>query len=231
MIKAAPDINDTLREYGDDEVRARHDRAFARAKDEATNGNGPDPPFRFAEEELRNEKKKPLGFELIPFNQVQFMTTPTYVVKDVIPDTGIVIVWGPPKCGKSFWTFDVSMHIARGLKYRGHRVRQGAVIYCAFEGQKGFSKRIQAYRIEHEIDREENIPFFLSMSPAQLVRDHKKLIASIKAQLGETIPVVISLDTLNRSIDGSESKDEDMGAYLSAADAIHFTARGRHRRA
>ena len=28
------------------------------------------------------------------------------------------------------------------------------------------------------------------------------------------------LDTLNRSIDGSESRDQDMGAYLDAAGAI-----------
>ena len=35
-------------------------------------------------------------------------------------------------------------------------------------------------------------------------------------------PVVVVLDTLNRSIDGSESKDADMGAYLAAAETIRL---------
>jgi hypothetical protein len=33
-------------------------------------------------------------------------------------------------------------------------------------------------------------------------------------------PTAVVLDTLNRSIDGSENKDEDMRAYLDAADAV-----------
>ena len=37
---------------------------------------------------------------------------------------------------------------------------------------------------------------------------------------GEDVPVVVCIDTLNRSIAGSESKDEDMGAYIKAADRI-----------
>jgi AAA domain len=38
--------------------------------------------------------------------------------------------------------------------------------------------------------------------------------------LGPVAPVAVVVDTLNRSIDGSESGDRDMGAYLNAADAI-----------
>ena len=33
-------------------------------------------------------------------------------------------------------------------------------------------------------------------------------------------PVAVCLDTLNRSLAGSESSDEDMSAYIRAADAI-----------
>src|SRR5262245_44738889 len=51
-----------------------------------------------------------------------------------------------------------------------------------------------------------------------LVRDHTGLIASIQGQ-SET-PVLVLLDTLNRSLRGSESSDEDMTAYVRAADAI-----------
>ena len=31
-------------------------------------------------------------------------------MQDHIPRVGLVVVWGPPKCGKSFWAFDLAMH-------------------------------------------------------------------------------------------------------------------------
>src|SRR5262249_9238232 len=42
----------------------------------------------------------------------------------------------------------------------------------------------------------------------------------ISFQLGDTKPVLVVLDTLNKSLMGSESKDTDMSAYVRAAEAI-----------
>jgi hypothetical protein len=157
-------------------------------------------------------------FPLIPFNEVKPNSASLYRVKGLLPSYGIVIVWGPPKCGKSFWTFDLVMHIVLDWPYRGRRVKRGPCVYCAFEGQRGFPNRVEAFRREHELPN--NVPFYLSPLYAKLVADHKALIASIKETLGEQKPAAIVIDTLNRSIDGSESKDEDMSKYLTAAEAI-----------
>jgi RecA-family ATPase len=46
------------------------------------------------------------------------------------------------------------------------------------------------------------------------------LIIAIRDTLGDEQPVMINLDTLNRSLRGSESSDEDMTAYIRATDAI-----------
>jgi AAA domain len=55
---------------------------------------------------------------------------------------------------------------------------------------------------------------------ANLIDDHKHLIADIASQLnGECLAAVV-LDTLNKSLIGSESKDADMSAYIRAAEAI-----------
>jgi RecA-family ATPase len=51
------------------------------------------------------------------------------------------------------------------------------------------------------------------------VRDDKTLIDNIKQQTPAT-PVAVVIDTLNRSMSGSESSDEDMAAYIKAADAV-----------
>ena len=50
-------------------------------------------------------------FELIPFDKIVFDTTPAYLVKGIIPRVGLCVVWGPPKCGKSFFVFDMLMHV------------------------------------------------------------------------------------------------------------------------
>jgi hypothetical protein len=140
-----------------------------------------------------------------------------YVVKGIIPASGLCIFWGPPKCGKSFLVFDMVAHVSAGWQYRGRRVKQCAVAYCALEGQTGFEARVEAFRQAHKID---DIPLFISGDRLQLPNDGPALIASIRAQLGETLPGIVVLDTLNRSLIGSENDPADMARYVQAADAI-----------
>ena len=85
--------------------------------------------------EVSEPVKPTRRFELVPFDQITFNADPAYLVKDVLPRDGLAVIWGPPKCGKSFWTYDLHMHVALGRSYRGRRVQQGAVIYIACEGE------------------------------------------------------------------------------------------------
>jgi len=111
------------------------------------------------------------------------------------------------------------MHVARGWEYRDLRVKQGPVVYCALEGVSGFKNRIAASRKTYPESK--GAPMSLMFTPLDLVKDRKALIESIRAQLPEGVnPAVVTLDTLNRSLVGSESKDEDMAAYVRAADAV-----------
>jgi hypothetical protein len=157
---------------------------------------------------------------IVPFKDIKLSSERRYLVKNLIPRAGLVVAWGPPKCGKSFWAFDLSMHPALGREYRGRRVQQGAVVYGAFEGQGGLEARVEAFRQHMLGDFDGDVPFYLEPMTLKLVRDHRALIAAIKRQLGDQKPVLVVLDTLNRSIEGSESNDEDMTKYIGAADAI-----------
>jgi AAA domain len=89
----------------------------------------------------RNGKAVDPRIQLVPFNEIKLGTDRRYLVKGLLPYPGFTVIWGPPKCGKSFWTFDLAMHVALGREYRGKRVQQGAVVYCCFEGQEGFKAR------------------------------------------------------------------------------------------
>ena len=155
-------------------------------------------------------------FSLAKLDEVLMTTSPYYVVKNLIPREGLVVAYGPPKCGKSFWCFDLLMHVALGWDYRGLHVKKGPVVYAALEGVQGFKRRVEAFR-RTRCDAK-GAAFYLTFSPLDLIRDHKALIASIRAK--GVVPSVVAIDTLNRSLVGSESKDEDMAAYVRAAEAI-----------
>jgi hypothetical protein len=111
--------------------------------------------------------------------------------------------------------FDLAMHIALGWEYRGKRVQKGPVIYLALEGGKGFTHRVEAFRRRHNVT---DAPFYLITDRTDLVADQRQLIEQIR--LTEREPALVVIDTLNRSLSGSENSDKDMGDYIRAADAI-----------
>jgi hypothetical protein len=160
----------------------------------------------------------PPKFVPVPFADVKLDTTQRdYLVKGVLASTGLAVIWGPPKCYKSFLAVDVAFHISIGREYRGHKVQQATVLYIALEGQRGFPARIEALRRHYGVTE---APFFLLPTALNLVQDAPQLINDITRALGENLPGAIFVDTLNRSLVGSESRDEDMGAYLAAAELI-----------
>jgi RecA-family ATPase len=87
--------------------------------------------------------------EAYPFDEIDLGADCHYLIKNLIPRTGLTVIWGPPKSGKSFWTLDLMMHIALGWEYRGRQCCQGSVVYCAFEGQSGMKARVEAFRRRH----------------------------------------------------------------------------------
>jgi hypothetical protein len=151
------------------------------------------------------------------FSAVTLPALSNYAIKGIFPRTGLVVCWGPPKSGKSFWTFDAVMHIATGRRYRGRNVRKGIVCYLALEGGSGFASRIEAWRRHHNPPKD--VPFYLLDVPIDLVADRDALINAIREQVpGE--PAVIVIDTLNRAMFGNENDSKDMGQFIRSADAV-----------
>jgi hypothetical protein len=170
----------------------------------------------------RIEDYRPLQrFQLVRFDDIRLKADRAYLVKGVLPLGGLSVVWGAPKCGKSFWAFDLVMHVALGWDYRGRRVHKGSVVYVACEGERGLAARVEAFRQRALAESSDaNPPFFLLATRLDLVADVDQLMADIKATLKTDRCAAIVIDTLNRSIAGSESNDQDMGAYLKASDKI-----------
>ena len=111
-------------------------------------------------------------------------------------------------------------HVALALEYRGRQVQQGNVVYCAFEGAHGFGARTEALRRCHGLADDADVPIFLVPGRADLVKEHSQLVVAIKDALAGKHPTIVALDTLNKSLVGSENKPEDMAGYVRAAEAI-----------
>jgi hypothetical protein len=97
-------------------------------------------------------------FVLVRSKDVKLDTRPRCIVDGLIPKDGLVVVWGPPKCGKSFWVFDLMQHPALGWDYRGRAVEQGAVVYIACEGEQGIAARNTAFR-QDKLPDDDDQPF------------------------------------------------------------------------
>ena len=187
---------------------ARKEEPTAEKPKDANGGEGP------------RSGPRTVRFRIVSFGDMRPGVEPLYLIDELVPVRGLVDIWGKPKCFKSFVTLDMMLHVAMGWEYHDRSVRQGAVVYCAFEGAHGYKKRVEALRRHYKIAEDTHVPLYIMPGQANLIKDHVRLIADLKAHLGEVIPVAVVLDTLNKSLNGSESKDVDMSAYLRAAEVI-----------
>jgi AAA domain/Bifunctional DNA primase/polymerase, N-terminal len=172
-----------------------------------------------AKGEEQPRKKRRFTFTRFWEMKVDADATPC-VIDELIPLKGIVLLWGPPKCYKSFWVLDAFFHVAKGWEYRDRAVLQGEVMYCAFEGKHGYPKRVEALRRHYELETTDQTPITVMSGRTDLIQDHALLIKEIREELIGGRPIGVVLDTLNKSLVGSESKDVDMAAYIRAAEAV-----------
>jgi len=72
-------------------------------------------------EEAERDAPGLLRFQIERFASIKPSPNASYLVKGLLQSTGLAVIWGAPKCRKSFWVVDLLMHVALGWKYRGRR--------------------------------------------------------------------------------------------------------------
>lgn len=154
------------------------------------------------------------GFALLAARDVAAMPAAPWLVKGLLPATGIAAIYGPSTSGKSFLCLDLATAIAEGRVWFGHRVRQQPVAYVVLEGHAGIPQRLAAWERHHERPLPEGLRF--SMQPFALIRDVPELARSIVRTLGPGC--VVFIDTLNAATTGAdENTARDMGMVIDAA--------------
>lgn len=159
-------------------------------------------------------------FPVIPAAEFSSGEPPQWIVKHVLPAAELVVLYGASGSGKSFLALDIAGCIARGVPWRGKRVRQGRVVYIAAEGAGGFRNRLKAYAIANELDLNGLDIGVIHAAPNFLDKtDAAAVAASVKSSGGASVIIV---DTFAQTTaGGDENSGEDMGKALSHCKALH----------
>lgn len=167
----------------------------------------------------------PARYSFESFWDIPLDTSCQYLVKGVLDDGAMGVVYGPSNSGKTFAVLDLALSVASGRPWLGRRVQQGLVVYVVAEGARGFARRIAAYR--QEVYRgAADLRFHVLRSAVNFLDeegDVRPLIASIRRlekDTGHRCALVV-VDTLSRAMPGgNENAPEDMSSLVSNGDHL-----------
>ena len=149
------------------------------------------------------------------------MTATKWMIKDVIEDNSLTMIFGSAGSGKTFLALDMALCIATGKPYHELEVQQGSVAYIAGEGHAGFAKRVAAWCKNFNQDLT-GVPFAKSNRSVILNDPDSELhlcneLDALQEQIGKLNLIV--LDTLSRTLDGEEN-NQNMMAYVQVCDRL-----------
>jgi RecA/RadA recombinase len=170
--------------------------------------------------EVVEAKKAEDRFKLETTEEFIVRRKASWIIKNVIPNANLGVIYGASGSGKSFFAFEMAAAIARGIEWRGHKTTKSKVCWVAAEGQEDMRKRVAGYCLHHGVDPKEltNLYFVANAPNMMELTDARALVKQIRIQ-GEFDLVV--MDTLAQVMPGgNENSGEDMGKVLGHCKEI-----------
>lgn len=177
--------------------------------------------------ELLADFSKVIAPALERFVESKGITAPKELIKRIMPQGGLGMIWGAPGSYKSFVALDWALAIASGIgTWLGRKAKKGQVWYLAGEGHSGLDRRVKAWKQAHNF----NGKFDLLVSPRALILDSDDGFSDDLIQLVNMIeqgnsPCFIVIDTLSRSMAGDENSSKDSARYIAAIDYLFSALR------
>lgn len=171
----------------------------------------------------RTTEDKDIVFQPMTLEELKQLPEPNWLIRDVISEGEIGILWGESNVGKSFVTMDLIFALASGKPWakRFHVPEARRVIYCTGEGKAGVGRRAEAAERRHGTPI---APISFLMKVPQLFEVGSKegvyqFIDDID-RLGIK-PALIILDTFSHAhVGGEENSASDMAVAFHSAQLI-----------
>lgn len=170
------------------------------------------------------DKSKPL----VMLHDVNVVGSHDRLIRGVLGESALAMLYGETACGKSFMMFDQSMHLALGWEWFGRKVLPSGVLYVAAEAPTSWGNRVEAFCRHHQLDQDQRqrLPFGFIMGNVNIGPQGQDVGAIIGAakeledRSGEKCRL-IPIDTMARATLGHDENDpRDVGALINKMDAI-----------
>lgn len=191
--------------------------ALLRSLPGATNRQEPEP----AQPAKRNPDA-PQYFSFAELAAMQF-PSPSWILPDILPDTGLYLLSGKPKCGKSWLALSLALSVTTGGSCLSRPVQQGRVMYLALEDTpRRFMQRMHKIQPDCLLNPAVKAAFENGMFTPTFPKIGRGFEAAIeKAVTGAGVRLLI-IDTLAkvRPIGGGNANryDADYGAVGALKD-------------
>lgn len=139
-----------------------------------------------------------------------------WLVKHLLPATGVATIFGESGAGKSFTVIDIACHVALGREWQQRRVAAGRVVYVAAEGAGGIRRRLQAWCAAHDTDAGAVDLHVVAARPNFLRGDE---VSRLTRAIGSAALVVVDT-AMAVTPGGDENSSEHMGTLMRFAARI-----------
>lgn len=142
-----------------------------------------------------------------------------WLVRGVLPATGLACAYGASGTGKSFLALDLAAAVAEGVAWFNCRVTAAPVVYAALEGEAGFTQRVQAWQTHYGRPLPDELRFIMQGFDLR----HASDIGALSEAVSESgrIGGLLVIDTLNRAASGAdENASRDMGEVIAACKRL-----------
>jgi hypothetical protein len=160
------------------------------------------------------------------FAELELLPDPKFMVRDMIPEDCLFLIYGKPKRGKTFWTLEFVLCKATGTLFFGESLGPPArVIYVAAEGgAAAIRNRIRAWCKARKVDPAKLGENFLLVDTGVMLNSTSSVKNFLALHPGEWSVVIF--DTLARCMNGDENSAKDVGAMIKGCDYIREQIKG-----
>lgn len=175
-------------------------------------------------------KVKKQRFELVSVADFLQRPLPKWMIKGLLPQAQLAVLFGEPGSGKSFIALELAMCLALGVPWRGLKVRRSRTVYIVAEGAGAFGLRLKAFCQVHGIDPRELDGWLMLIAGAPNLMEKDDVLdvsKRIREWSGKDGVGAVFVDTFARTTPGAnENSGEDMGKALFHCDGIHRATGG-----